>query len=148
MKIAGLGHVVLQVRNRERSEAFYHGVLCLPVVARYDPVRSTFFSIGNDHHCFAIIEVGEEAPLADPKGTGLRHVAFRLQENVEELSSIKRRLEEAGVVISKILDHGITHSIYIRDPDGNEVELYVDVSDAWKGEPEAVVLTPKPLVFD
>ena len=147
MQISGLAHVVLQVRDRERSEAFYHGVLGLAVGARYEPVRSTFFTLGDDHHCLAVIEVGEEAPLADPNGTGLRHIAFRLDAAPGDLSAVKQKLEDAGAVIQKMLDHGITHSIYVQDPDGNVVELYVDVSDAWKDDPEAVVATPKPLVL-
>ena len=145
MKISGLAHVVLQVRNRERSEAFYHGLLGLPIAARYEPVRSTFFSIGNDHHCFAIIEVGDDASLPDPRGAGLRHVAFRLADSPAELVSVKRRIEAAGATIQKILDHGITLSIYVKDPDDNVVELYIDVSDEWKGDASAVVLTPRPL---
>ena len=145
MRVQGLGHVVLQVRSRERSEGFYHGVLGLPIAARYEPVRSTFFSVGNDHHCFAVIEMGDAAPLADPKTTGLRHIAFRLGDATELLSAAKREIEEQGVRIVRILDHGITHSLYVSDPDGNVVELYVDVSDEWKRNPDAVVLPPHPL---
>lgn len=145
MKVEKLGHVVLQVRDRVRSEAFYHGVLGLPIAARYEPVKSTFFSVGSDHHCFAIIEVGDAAPLADPKATGLRHFAFRLGDSTEILAVAKRELEANGIPLVRALDHGITHSLYVKDPDGNVVEVYVDVSDDWKVNPESVVLTPKPL---
>lgn len=148
MNIQGLGHVVLQVRNRDVSEAFYNGVLGLPVAARYDPIRSTFFSIGNDHHCFAVIEVGEEAPKNDSRAPGLRHVAFRIGGTQDDLIAVKNELDRAGARIQKMLDHGITHSIYVQDPDDNVVELYVDVSDEWRDNPEAIVLTPKPLRLD
>lgn len=145
MKIQGLGHVVLQVRSRERSEAFYTGLLGIPVAVRYEPVRSTFFSLGDDHHCLAVIEIGEDAPQAPPGVTGLRHIAFRLADAADELPAIMHRLEAAGASVERALDHGITHSLYVKDPDGNTVELYVDVSDAWRADPEAIVVAPTPL---
>lgn len=145
MMISGLGHVVLQVRSRERAEAFYHGVLGLEIAARYEPMPSTFFTVGSDHHCFAVIEVGEDAALPDPKGAGMRHLAFRLGDAPEALAAIRDELDAAGIEVQKMLDHGITHSIYTMDPDGNVVELYVDVSDAWKRDPSLIVATPRPL---
>ena len=60
MKIQALGHVVLKVRNRAKAEAFYNGILGLPIVARYEEMGMTFFSLGN-HHDFAVAAVGDEA---------------------------------------------------------------------------------------
>lgn len=148
MEIAGLAHVVLHVRNRERSEAFYNGLLGLTVAARYEPVKSSFFTLGDDHHCLAVIEVGEDWPKRDAGAPGLRHIAFRLNATVDDLPDIKRGIEAAGARIQKMLDHGITQSLYVLDPDDNVVELYVDISDEWRENPDSIVTTPKPLQLD
>ena len=139
MQVQALGHVVIKVRSCERSEDFYSGVLGIPVAARLtDPMRMTFFTLGN-HHDFAAMEVGEDAPAENPAGTGLAHLAFKVGDSMDELRAAKTELESKGVGIHWALDHKVTQSIYLRDPDGHEVELYVDASDIWKTEPEAVL---------
>jgi catechol 2,3-dioxygenase len=131
MRVQSLGHVVLKVRNRDRSEAFYSELLGIPVISRIsDPVPMTFFSLKN-HHDFAVIEVGENAPRADPTAIGLHHVAFKIGDSLEEFSSARTDLEAAGIVLSEA-DRTFTKSLHLQDPDGNEVELYIDTSDAWK----------------
>ena len=73
MKVQSLGHVVVKVQSVQRSEAFYSGVLGIPVVSRIsDPVRMTFFSLGSlgSHHDFAVLEVGEDAPAPDSGAIG------------------------------------------------------------------------------
>ena len=62
MKIQSLGHVVLKVRDRAKAEAFYNGILGLPVATRSDALNMTFFTLGGTHHDFAIAEVGKDAP--------------------------------------------------------------------------------------
>jgi len=148
MNVQKLGHIVLRVKNRERSEAFYHGALGLPIQVRYEPIPSTFFGFTSDHHFLAIMAIGEDAVAPTASTTGLRHMAFKIGERPEELLAAKRTIEEAGYRVVKILDHGITHSLYVEDPDGNEVELYVDVSDAWKSDPSQIVVTPRPLKLE
>ena len=83
MPVRFLGHAVLKVRNRGRAEAFYHDVLGLPVAARSDELRMTFFTLGR-HHDLAVLEVGEDAPGADPKGVGLFHVAFNVGDTLDD----------------------------------------------------------------
>ncbi|HWA60895.1 MAG TPA: VOC family protein [Caulobacteraceae bacterium] len=136
MKIKALGHVVLKVADRSRSEAFYGGVLGLPVVARFeDGPKMAFFSLG-DHHNFAVMEVGPGAASAANQ-PGLHHVAFKIGESLDDLREAKAHLEGAGVVVTPI-DHEVTKSLYFDDPDGNNVEVYVDVSDVWKRDPQRV----------
>ena len=130
MKIQNLGHVVLKVRDRARAEAFYHGVLGLPVAARSDALRMTFFSLGSTHHDFAVAEVGAEAP-------GVAHVAFKIGDDIEALKKAKAELDAAGIACAAA-DHGVSKSLYLADPDGNRLELYVDQSDDWKRNPQAV----------
>jgi catechol 2,3-dioxygenase len=136
MKIQSLGHVVLKVRNQQRAEAFYNGLLKLPIVARWAPRSMTFFSLGN-HHDFAITAVGDDAPDAPQDAPGLFHVAFKIGQSLDELREAKLYLDAAGVeVVAR--DHVVSQSIYFKDPDGNTIELYVDASDVWKEHPEAV----------
>jgi catechol 2,3-dioxygenase len=136
MKIKGLGHVVLRVTDRARAEAFYSGVLGLPVCARFDEggMKMLFFSLGN-HHDFAVMEVGGAA--ASTTGAGLHHVAFKIGDSLDELREAKARLDAAGIATNPV-DHEVTKSLYFEDPDGNGVELYVDASDVWRREPQRV----------
>ncbi|HEX2172179.1 MAG TPA: VOC family protein [Dehalococcoidia bacterium] len=143
MRVQSLGHVVLKVRDLERAEEFYHGVLGLPIATRWEDRQMTFFTLGN-HHDVAVRALGPDAPLADPAGAGLAHVAFCVGDSLDELRAWKRRLEESGVPIDRITDHKVSHSIYLSDPDGNGIELYVDASDAWKQDP-SLVATVEPL---
>ena len=136
MKIKSLGHVVIKVRNQERAEAFYNGLLKLPIAARMPSLSMTFFTLGN-HHDFAITAVGDDAPDAPANSPGLFHVAFKIGNLIDELREAKLYLEAAGIKVNAS-DHEVTKSIYFKDPDGNTVELYIDASDDWKQRPEAV----------
>ncbi|HEV7156828.1 MAG TPA: VOC family protein [Caulobacteraceae bacterium] len=136
MKIQSLGHVVLKVSDLARAEAFYAGVLGLPLCARMDQggPKMAFFSLGN-HHDFAVLEVGGEAATAS--GPGLHHVAFKIGDDLDHLREAKSVLEGAGIAVTPI-DHEVTKSLYFHDPDGNEIEVYVDASSAWKSDPQRV----------
>ncbi len=137
MKIDSLGHVFLKVRDQERAEAFYNGVLGMPIVGKLKQPPMTFFSLGN-HHDFGILATNTDAVAAPADSPGLFHVAFKIGDTLDKLWAAKKELETGGLKVSSY-DHGITHSIYFDDPDGNHVELYVDVSDAWKTNPNLVV---------
>jgi len=136
MQVQALGHVVLNVRNQARAEEFYGGTLGIRIVARWEPYGMTFFSLGN-HHDFAVRAIGDDAEAA-PSGTpGLLHVAFKIGDSLDDLRAAKRELEAAGIAV-RPRDHGVSQSLYLHDPDGNEIELYVDTSDVWKEHPELV----------
>ncbi len=136
MKVQCLGHVVIKVRNQERAEGFYNGLLGIPIAARLPSYSMTFFTLGN-HHDFAVAATGDGAPEAAADAPGLMHVAFKIGTQIEELRDAKAELEAKGIKVDAF-DHVVTKSIYFKDPDGNEVELYVDVSDAWIRDPTAV----------
>ncbi|MDX2415843.1 MAG: VOC family protein [Xanthomonadales bacterium] len=138
MKIKALGHVVLKVTDLERAEAFYNGVLGLPACARLDQdgFKLTFFSLGN-HHDFAIMEVSGGDNGEDENRVGLHHVAFNIGTSLDDLREAKTKLDNAGVSTEPI-DHAVTKSLYFEDPDGNGIELYVDVSDSWRKDPQRV----------
>ena len=60
MKVRSLGHVVIKVRDQQRAEAFYNGLLGIPIAARYPQMSATFFTLGN-HHDFAVVAIGDDA---------------------------------------------------------------------------------------
>ena len=144
MHIHALGHVVLKVRNLERSIAFYRDFLGMKEVAHY---RSSmvFFSFGSNHHDLGLLQTGEHASQPDQACTGLYHVAFKVGDSLGELRECKTHLEQHGVPILGTSDHGVSQSLYIHDPDGIEIELYVDADPAvWRDDPAAVA-TVRPL---
>lgn len=143
MQIKELGHVVLYVTNLERSANFYRDILSFREIAREHGVA--VFSSGRTHHELLLIEVGGEPQLKRSVKPGLYHVGFKIGDGTEAVQSAYRELHEKGVTVVGASDHGVTHSIYILDPDGNELELYADVSDEWKRNPAAVLAPIKPL---
>src|SRR5262245_58152354 len=134
MKIKALGHVVIRVRDCARAEQFYNGVLGLTVAARMPgKPKMTFFTLGNHHH-FAVMEVSGEGSNQSPSTVGLDHVAFNIGKTLDELKQAKAKLDAAGIA-SVPIDHEVSKSLYLKDPDGNGVELYVDASDVWRQDP-------------
>jgi catechol 2,3-dioxygenase len=119
-----------------RSVAFYRDVLGLKEVARMGAMA--FFSFGANHHDLALRETGAH-PLQDRDGIGLYHVALRVGSTLDELRGWKTKLESGGVQILQQRDHRVSQSLYIRDPDGIVIELYVDADPAiWRDDPGAV----------
>jgi catechol 2,3-dioxygenase len=130
INVQALGHVVLKVRDVQRAEDFYAGTLGIPVAGRVtEPVSMTFFTLGH-HHDFAVMELGQHGPSPDRHNAGLAHVAFKVGDSLDEFDAVKRDLEAAGVVILFELNHRFTKGMHMHDPDGNEVELFVDVPGA------------------
>jgi len=121
-----LGHLIIGVRNVERAKAFYHGVLGLDVtVDLKEPRMMLFASNLRDHHEIGCLELGENAEPIRPGQLGLNHVAFRMATE-QDLIEAYKRLRAANVPVECTVDHGLTHSIYLTDPDGYTVEIYCD----------------------
>jgi catechol-2,3-dioxygenase len=130
VNVQALGHVVLKVRDVQRAERFYGTTLGIPVAGRVtDPVPMVFFTLGH-HHDFAVMELGRHGPSPDRYNAGLAHIAFKVGDSLEEFDAVKRELEAAGVVILFELQHACSKGMHMHDPDGNEVELFVDVPRA------------------
>ena len=150
MEVKELGHLVLYVRDVQRSAAFYGDVLgweaAFPATLG---VPAAAFSSGRTHHELLLIEVGEDAaPLPRGRHLGLYHFGLKVGDTDEELRAALARLEEAGVPIVGSSDHTVTHSLYILDPDGNEIELYIDVAGVdWKSDPNLIMAPVKPLAL-
>lgn len=138
MKVSGIGHAVLKVRDLERSAAFYRDVLGLQECGRLEG-RMVFFTAGISHHDLAILNVGPDAPDADPNAVGLAHVAFRIGEGYEDLKQAAETLRARGVELDRTADHRASLSVYFKDPDGNEIEFYADQPrESWQHIPGAI----------
>lgn len=151
MKILELGHVVLYVSNLERSLAFYRDLLGFPEIGRANlggKAGTVAFSSGRTHHELLLIEVGGHRRELGMPTPGLYHIGFKIGDSPEDLKKVHRELKEKGVTIVGTSDHTVTHSLYILDPDNNELELYADVSDEWKKNPAAVLAPIKPLKLE
>lgn len=143
MKIHELGHVVLYVTDIEKSTSFYHDILGFPLIGTAPGMAA--FSSGRTHHELLLIEVGGKPASKKNIEPGLYHLGFKIGNTDTELKAAMAELQEAKVEIVGTADHTVTHSIYINDPDGNEIELYVDVSNEWKKNPKLILNPPKPL---
>ena len=128
MQVQALGHVVLKVSDLHRSEMFYSSVLGMRIIARNPDPRMTFFNLGTPgiHHDFALIELCPAAPQPDNEATGLAHVAFKVGESVETLSLVRNVLDASGTPVLYEAERTFSKSVHVLDPDGNEIELYVD----------------------
>jgi catechol 2,3-dioxygenase len=133
-----LGHAVLKVRCLARSAAFYRAVLGLKEVARHGE-DMVFLSFGESHHDLALLELGEAAAQAAAGAVGMHHLAFKVGDGLDALRAWRDRLQGLGVAILGQSDHRVSQSLYLRDPDGLLVELYVDADPAlWRADPAAV----------
>ena len=124
-----IGHVHLKVADLERALAFYCGVLGFDLTQRYGP-SAAFVSAGGYHHHIGLNTWESRGGPSPPAGTtGLYHVAIRYPDR-RTLVDALRRLEAAGVPLEGASDHGVSEALYLRDPDGNGVELYRDRPEA------------------
>ena len=150
MGVTELGHIVLYVRDVGRSAAFYRDVLgwrqILPEPGR-PPVGAAAFSGGRTHHELLLIEVGPDvAPVPAGRRVGLYHFGLKVGDSDDDLRAMLTRVQDAGATVLGASDHTVTHSLYIADPDGNEIELYVDVPGVdWREDPTLVAASVKPL---
>ncbi len=137
MQIKELGHVVLYVTNLNRSADFYRDVLGFHEITRGTDVAA--FSSGRTHHELLLIEIGGTPRSSHAPQPGLYHIGFKIGDSPEDAKRAFYELKQKGVRIVGTGDHTITHSIYILDPDGNELELYADVSEEWKKDPTLIM---------
>jgi len=132
-----LGHAVLKVHDLARSLAFYRDTLELREVARYRDM--VFLSGGARHHDLALVEALTTAQSPADGSPGLHHLAFKVGDDLATLRAWRDRLAGLGVRILGQSDHRVSQSLYLRDPDGLLVELYVDADPAvWRDDPSAV----------
>jgi catechol 2,3-dioxygenase len=142
-----IGHVHLKVADLERSLGFWCGVLGFELQQRMGD-SAAFVSAGGYHHHIGLNTWESRGGSPPPPGmTGLYHVAVRYPDR-RTLADAVRRVVEAGVPLEGASDHGVSEAIYLRDPDGNGVELYRDrPREEWPRPPggEGVAMVTAPL---
>ncbi|HEY1765341.1 MAG TPA: VOC family protein [Opitutaceae bacterium] len=131
-----IGHVHLKVADLERALRFYCGVLGFELTQR-SGASAAFVSAGGYHHHIGLNTWESLAGSPPPEGsTGLYHLAI-LYPNRVELADALRRLLDAGIPLEGASDHGVSEALYLRDPDGNGVELYRDrPREEWPRDPK------------
>jgi catechol 2,3-dioxygenase len=128
-RINKVGHVVLNVKDVEASARFYTEALGMEVM-RLRGGNAAFLSFGTQHHDIALFKAPEGAEM----GTlGLNHIAFQIEGGETELRQLYGRLVEHGAKVDYTTDHGMTHSVYFFDPDGNRLEIFSEVMDPEAG---------------
>jgi catechol 2,3-dioxygenase len=131
-----IGHVHLKVADLERAIGFYRDVLGFELMQRMGD-QAAFLSAGGYHHHIALNTWESLDGTAPPFGTtGLYHHAI-VYPTRTALADALRRLSAAGIGLEGAADHGVSQSLYLRDPDGNGVELYVDrPRETWPHTPD------------
>jgi len=130
--VTRLNHAVLWVRDADRAADFYHRIFGFEELERPAGMRAAFMRSpsGGNHHDLGLFEVGAEAPRPPRGSVGLYHLAWEVA-TIEDLAAAAKALSEAGA-LSGASDHGVSKSLYGRDPDGNEFEVMWQVPrQAW-----------------
>lgn len=141
-----IGHIHLKVANLDRAIAFYSGVLGFEITGRYGK-QAAFLSAGGYHHHIGLNTWESSGGSPPARGTtGLYHVAIRYPTRAA-LADALRRLVAAGVPLEGASDHGVSEALYLRDPDGNGIELYWDrPREEWpRGANGAIQMVSEPL---
>lgn len=127
-----VGHIHLTVADLDRALLFYRDLLGFEISARYGD-SAVFLSAGGYHHHIGLNTWSGSGATPPPQGhTGMYHVAF-LYPNRKELARVLKHLIDAGYPIDGTADHGVSEAIYMKDPDGNGVEIYCDrPKSEWK----------------
>jgi len=141
-----IGHVHLKVADLQRALDFYSGVLGFQITQRYGS-QAAFLAAGGYHHHIGLNTWESRAGSPpQPGSTGLYHLAI-VYPTRAELADALRRLVQNGVPLDGASDHGVSEALYLRDPDGNGVELYWDrPENEWPRSREgALAMTTGPL---
>ncbi|MGR3454324.1 VOC family protein [Pseudooceanicola sp.] len=144
-----IGHIHLKVADLDRAIGFYSGVLGFELQQKYGS-QAAFLSAGDYHHHIGLNTWESRGGTPAPRGhTGLYHTAF-LYPDRAQLADALRRVVAAGIPIDGAADHGVSEAIYLRDPDGNGVELYRDrAQDEWpRTESGELAMVNAPLDLD
>ena len=144
-----LGHVVFYVRDLPRSIAFYTDVVGLSVKGRIFNNRAALLSGGRSHHELLLIQVGDASGPLIGRRLGLYHVGWKIGNSLEELRAARDRCAQLGQPIDGMSDHTVSQSLYLKDPDGNEIELFVDnPAFDWQTDSSWMEAPVKPLVLE
>ena len=131
-----LGHVALRVRDLERSVDFYTKVVGLKLVGRVAGGRAALLTGGRQHHELLLVTAPSMDEGVSPRQP-LYHVAWKIGDGLDDLRAAKDRLDRLGQPVDGAVDHGVSWSLYLRDPEGNQVELFADnPTVSWRSSAE------------
>jgi catechol-2,3-dioxygenase len=143
MNVTRLNHAVLFVRDVDRAAEFYRSVFGFEEMERPAGMRAAFMRspTGGNHHDLGLFEVGADAPRPPRGSVGLYHLAWEVP-TIEDLAAAARELSAVGAM-SGASDHGVSKSLYGRDPDGNEFEVMWQVPrEAWGDLADSATILP------
>ena len=144
-----LGHVVFYVRDLPTSVKFYTDIVGLDLKGFIFDNRAALLSGGSTHHELLLIQIGSADGPLQGKRIGLYHVGWKVGDSLATLKARYEKLRAIDYPVDGLSDHTISQSIYLRDPDGNELELYVDDPDYdWKNDDGWMEAPVKPLDLD
>lgn len=146
--MVNLGHVVLYVRRLQPSVVFYRDIVGLDLVGTLFGGRAAMLSGGRSHHELLLIEVGDAPAAPGGRRLGLYHIGWKIGEDRDSLRQALERVRGAGLQLDGMSDHTVSQSLYLRDPDGNEIELYVDNPEIdWRTDRSWLEAPVKPLTL-
>ena len=126
-----LGHLVLRVRDLDRSERFYADALGLETTGKIPGTMVFMSAAAESSHELALMSVAPDAPGPEQDRAGLYHFAWEM-ESFQDLKNAYQEMKQKGVKIAGIGDHGIAMGVYFFDPDGNEIEVFYELPrDRW-----------------
>ena len=141
MPIERVGHVVIKMRDLDEAKRFYRDILGMKITDEREGF-GVFFRFQDYHHDIAVFKVDEDATLPHQNQVGLAHVAM-VADSFDTVKEMYQRLKEHDVPIVRTVDHGITRSVYFKDPDGNELEIYCEVPEKpWQEVDTIIVRDP------
>lgn len=141
--VTRLNHAVLFVRDVDRAAAFYRDVFGFTEIERPAGMRAAFMRspAGDNHHDLGLFEVGPDAPRPPRGSVGLYHLAWQVG-SIQDLAAAAASLTEARA-LTGASDHGVSKSLYGRDPDGNEFEVMWQVPrEAWGAYEQQATVMP------
>lgn len=125
-RISKVGHVVLGVRDPQKSVKFYTEALGMEAVntLEVEGMKMAFLSFGERDHDIAVIRVPDDQPVGS---SGLSHTALEIEGGEDQLKELYKRLKDYGARVEFTADHILTKSFYFLDPDGNRLELFAQM---------------------
>ena len=130
MAIKRVGHVVLKVRDLEKAKKFYVDFLGMKI-GNENPQRGMFLRFNDYHHDIAIFKTGDDAESPKDNQVGLVHVALICDDD-QTVKGFYDKAKAMGIEVTGQTDHDITHSMYVKDPEGNTIEIYADTPYDWQ----------------
>jgi catechol 2,3-dioxygenase len=129
MGIQRVGHVVIKMRDLGKAKWFYCDVLGMKVGNESE--RGMFLRFNDYHHDIAIFKTGDDAEPPKENQVGLVHIAL-VADDVHAVREMYDRCKAMGVEVTGTTNHDITESLYVKDPEGNTIEIYAETGYDWR----------------